>query len=445
MERTVHVVHCIDTEGPLHESLEATFERLKEIFGLSLEPTEENLRRLQRREVDLNGMEEEVYRVVDPHQLNYSDTWDRIDRILSEIMSPGYRDSFPDSFGNGWIFNWHCVDHVGYDYNPRRRDIGYHNIFDHYAGMIRWTGSGEDAIHFHYHPMPFNRKAHHCATHYFAHSHTLFQVLARRVLERHWFPSVNRAGFHTLRPDSHWFLEQFIPFDFSSQASDEDYEDQKDLSGGRFGDWRRAPRTWEPYHPSHDDYQVKGSCRRWIARCLNVGMRVRILSQEDVDQAFREAEEGRPVVLSFADLDYRDMRVDIRYVRDLIRSAAERFPDVSFRFCEARDAMRRALRLPAQDPCRITLELEGNLLTIRSGSPTFGPQPFFALKTRSGDFFYDNLDIQEPFRQWTYTFDEQTFPTTALEKVGIGTCDRTGNVTTAVMDVVSGAVTTTCR
>jgi hypothetical protein len=445
MERTVHVVHCIDTEGPLHESLEATFERLREIFGLQLEPTEENLRRLQRRELDLGGMEDAVYRVVDPHQLNYSDTWDRIDRILLEIMSPEYRNAFPDSFGNGWIFNWHCVDHVGYEYNPRRRDMGYHNIFDHYAGMIRRTGSGQDAIHFHYHPMPFNRKAHHCATHYFAHSHTLFQVLARRILERHWFPSVNRAGFHTLRPDSHWFLEQFIPFDLSNQASDEDYEKQKDLSGGRFGDWRRAPRTWEPYHPSPDDYQVTGSCRRWIARCLNVGMRVRILSQADVDQAFREAQEGRPVVLSFADLDYRDMRVDIRHVRKLIRSAARRFPDVSFRFCDARDAMRRALRLPEQDPCRITLEREEDVLSIRSGTPTFGPQPFFALKTRSGDFFYDNLDIQEPFREWTYTLDEQTFPAAALEAVGIGTCDSTGNVTTAVLDLESGGVTTTYR
>jgi hypothetical protein len=190
---------------------------------------------------------------------------------------------------------------------------------------------------------------------------------------------------------------------------------------------------------------VKGSCRRWIARCLNVGMRVRILSQADVDQAFREAQEGRPVVLSFADLDYRDMRVDIRNVRELVRSAAGRFPDVSFRFCEAREAMRRALRLPEQDPCRITLELEGNLLSIRSGSPTFRPQPFFAQKTRSGDFFYDNLDIQEPFRQWTYTFDEQTFPASALEAVGIGTCDPTGNVTTAVMNLESGTVTTTYR
>ena len=31
---TVHVVHCIDTEGPLKETIHATFKRLEEMFGL---------------------------------------------------------------------------------------------------------------------------------------------------------------------------------------------------------------------------------------------------------------------------------------------------------------------------------------------------------------------------------------------------------------------------
>ena len=39
MARPVYVVHCVDTEGPLHESVEATFERLKAIFGIDLEPS----------------------------------------------------------------------------------------------------------------------------------------------------------------------------------------------------------------------------------------------------------------------------------------------------------------------------------------------------------------------------------------------------------------------
>ena len=34
-EKIVYIVHCIDTEGPLDESLKATFERLKHIYHLN--------------------------------------------------------------------------------------------------------------------------------------------------------------------------------------------------------------------------------------------------------------------------------------------------------------------------------------------------------------------------------------------------------------------------
>ena len=59
-DHTVYIVHCTDTEGPLHESLEATFERLDYIFGLQLEPSTATLGQLQRMELDLGGMEEQV-------------------------------------------------------------------------------------------------------------------------------------------------------------------------------------------------------------------------------------------------------------------------------------------------------------------------------------------------------------------------------------------------
>lgn len=36
--KIVHVVHCIDTEGPLYESLPETFKRLKELFDIELVP-----------------------------------------------------------------------------------------------------------------------------------------------------------------------------------------------------------------------------------------------------------------------------------------------------------------------------------------------------------------------------------------------------------------------
>ena len=39
----VYVVHHIDTEGPLYESLEALFERLNNVFEIQLEPSLKNL------------------------------------------------------------------------------------------------------------------------------------------------------------------------------------------------------------------------------------------------------------------------------------------------------------------------------------------------------------------------------------------------------------------
>ena len=55
---TVHVVHCVDTEGPLHESIPATFERIENIFGLELEPSSALLKKLQAGEVELGGIED---------------------------------------------------------------------------------------------------------------------------------------------------------------------------------------------------------------------------------------------------------------------------------------------------------------------------------------------------------------------------------------------------
>ena len=442
MKGVVYVVHCIDTEGTLHEPLIATFERVRDICGIELEPNRENLRRLQNKEIDLNGLEESVARMVDPHLLRYNDTWDKIDAMLSEILSDGYRRRSLDSFDNGWVYNWYCVDHVGYEANPRRRDMGYHNIFDHYRQMLSETGSERDGLQFHYHPMPFSRQAQHSATHFFAHSDTLFQILARRVIDRHWFPYAFRAGFHTIRPDSHWFLEQFIPFDFSNQAGDPDPHPDPDLEAGRFGDWRRAPNTWQPYHPAHDDYQLLGECRRWVIRCLNVGTRLRLLGQKDVDQAFVEAAEGKPVVMAFTDHDFRDMRADVDGVLSMLAKAATKYPEVKFRFSEARSAVRQALGLEARPGCHMDFQLEGNRLKVSSDKPTFGPQPFLALKTVTGSYYHDNLDFQMPFREWTYVFDQQSIPLRALEAVGVATCDDTGNVTVAVLDPNTGNVTT---
>jgi hypothetical protein len=443
--KPIYIVHCIDTEGPLYESIDATFDRLRDIFHLELEPSAEVLRRLQAGTEDLGGLEAAVQRVVDPHLLAYNDTWDKVDAMLAEVMDEAFRTQMPDSMGNGWVYNWFCVDHVDYDVNPRRRDMGYHNVFDHYRAAIRETGSRQDGLHFHYHPHSFRREAHRCATHWWASSNSLYQVMSRRIIDRLWFPAAHRPGFHVIRPDSHWFLEQHIPFDFSSQAITTSAIDQAQMVGGRYGDWRRAPVTWEPYHPSADDYQVPGDCRRWIARCLNVGTRYRLLQEKDVRLAFTEASEGKPVVLAITNHDFRDMAPDIDSTRELIDRVARDYPDTPFVFSEAITAMRSALNLAAMAPCELDLTLQQvgdstHILKVESKIPTFGPQPWLALKTVDGTYHFDNFDIDIPFHSWQYVFDEDTFTLRALDAIGVAANNAVGVTTVAVMDPATGNV-----
>jgi len=440
---TVFVVHCIDTEGPLHEPLSDTFKRLNSIFNIVIEPTLDNLKKLQNNEIDLGGLESSVQKVVNPKLLDYLDTWDKIDEMLDEILSENFRGKFPDSNNNGWIFNWHCLDHVYYNINPRRRDIGFHNIFDHYRKKLHDTKSFQDGINFHFHPThPFKNDASLCATHWFASSNHLFEIIARRIIDRNWFPCVNRPGFHVNRPDSHWFLEQYIPFDYSNQATilDTDYDqNQLDIADGRFGDWRRAPKTWVPYHPAHDDYQEVGNCRRWIARCLNIGTRTRLLNKEEIIKAFDESREGNSAILAFTNHDFRDIREDISNTYNMIKEVSKEYDDVNIEYADGLTAFRKAMNLKNQSPCEFDLSIDkvgdkAHVLKIKTNVPTFGSQPFFCYKTKTGSYHHDNLDFHKPFHEWSYTFDEITTPINALEKIGVATNNSYGVTTTAVIN-----------
>ena len=448
--KKVYVVHCVDTEGPLNETLEATFERLKHIYHLDLKPSEQLLKKLQKGKVDLNGLENSVKNTLNPHYLNYNNNWDKIDDMLMDCLSENFRNKFLDSNGKGWIYNWHCVDHVDFTYNPRSRKIGYHEIFDHYKNVLTETKSKQDGLHFHYHPHPMVKHAHLCATRWLGPTDKLFQVLSRRIIDRAWFPSTNRPGFQVTRPDSHWFLEQFIPFDYASLSLEKsnEYEDQFDLSAGRSGDWRRAPVTWEPYHPAHDDYQSRGDCKRWIARCLNVGTRFANINLTEVDRAFKEAQEGKSVILSFADHDFRDLRKDVEEAYYLIKTVSNKYPKVQYEFAEATEAMRKSLNLKNIGACKLEINLKklndkAHVLEIISDKDIFGTQPYLAIKTKNKDYFHDNLDFQIPKRRWTYTFDEETLKLEQIDKIGLAVNSPSGETTVSNIDISSEKKETT--
>ena len=86
-KKILYLVHCIDTEGPLIETLDATFGRLNSIFGIQLKPTLRNLELIQNKEIDLSGKEDAVAKCFSPTLLNYNLDWRMIDSMLDEMLA----------------------------------------------------------------------------------------------------------------------------------------------------------------------------------------------------------------------------------------------------------------------------------------------------------------------------------------------------------------------
>ena len=154
----LHVVHCIDTEGPLDENIASTFKRISDLFDIHLSPSQETLLALQQKEIDLGGLEEQIASVVSPQLMAYNRNWDDVHEMLDHALSSEFRNQMLDDNGQGWVYSWHCVDHIGYDDNPRNKDLGYGKIFHSYRRALAKTNSFQDEINWHFHPLSLTRK-----------------------------------------------------------------------------------------------------------------------------------------------------------------------------------------------------------------------------------------------------------------------------------------------
>lgn len=435
----VYIVHCIDTEGPLYESLVATFERLKNIFEIDIEPTEENLKKLQEERIKLGGKEKEVSKAIDSSLLSTFKNFTEIENMLQKLNSSAFREELLDSSGNGWVCSWFCMEHVGFQgENPRMRVAGWHSIYDWYVNRIGYSFG--DIIGWHYHPLSVNGNYNSCGINYVA-SENIFEVLARNVIDRQFFPTIYRPGFHAERPDSHWLLEQWIPFDYANQAILENVQyEQRDMKNGRFGNWIGAPTSWEPYHPDFVDYRKKGNCKRAIARCLNMNTRMRNITLSDFEQAFAEAQLGKTELVSFTDHDFRDICHDVDIMRGMLREVILRYPGVQFEFCNALEGMRKYYKLEtAGCKLRVKLQFDRNSMSIMSEKNIFGAQPFFCIKMFGGRYIWSNLDFIGE-NEWSFVFDQDSVELDQIEKIGIAANSTSGVTEVIVIEVKTGVI-----
>jgi hypothetical protein len=258
----------------------------------------------------------------------------------------------------------------------------------------------------------------------------LHQSISIRLIERRWFPKIHRAGFHTERPDSNWFLEQWIPFDASNQSIEEEHF-QKDDVNHRFGDWSGAPDNWSIYNPDLYDWRKKGHLKRRIARCLNLNTRFRNISEYEIEKAFKAAEHS-DIYLGITNHDFREISTEIEDFYEVLLRVSKRYPKIRYVFSDSLNAFRLAVGTNAEEIINNRIELEASLsdsllrIFILNGR-IFGAQPYLAIKTKSGVYYHDNMDFCEFQREYCYTFDWQTFDLSEIEQISVASNDIYGN------------------
>ena len=93
-KKIVYFVHCIDTEGPLYESLAAKFQRIKDIFNINIKASKKNLRKLKLAKIPLKGKEKKIASVLSSHLTNYNSDWSKINNMILRIFSNKFRNKF---------------------------------------------------------------------------------------------------------------------------------------------------------------------------------------------------------------------------------------------------------------------------------------------------------------------------------------------------------------
>lgn len=421
----LHVVHCIDTEGPMHEGISETFERLSRVFGIVTLPNEETLHEIQTQKSNLvpKNLAQVIANYFSPHNLNFLSNWADISDSLDDFDE--WRDGIVDDFGAKWVLSFFCVDHVNFDSNPRHKIFGFGEIHKWYADRIKNSRFSYDELQFHYHPKSISGNPVGLSSCLDNSLPEIHEILTRRIFDFNFYPTCFRPGFHAESPDINHFLEQWIPFDFANQRHSCDTESMEPGATG-FADWRHAPYIWNGFHPSSDWVAREGNLNRWVFRCLNVGSRHRNLEESHVAKAFEEAVERGSAVLAFTDHDYRPIKDDAVLVYKMITNLRLHYPTVKIKFSSAEEACRRSLGVFDFPAPKLRCTLDGSTLSINLiFGELFSVQPYLAILTLDGRYLHDNLNRVDE-KTWLYSFSHDFITLQEVSTIAIAYTGKNG-------------------
>ena len=343
----------------------------------------------------------------------------------AQVMSELFRSTHLDSQGTPIKFTWYML--VGSVYSAGTVTgplLPFELMQDNHGEEIaRWG----DEMAYHYHTWIWSDPDGDGVYHWNQAPGLSYCVqdfdstLAHLVLDRGFYPSSFRSGWHAMDNYYQCYLDAWIPFRFENCGGKHDCTTEPI---NNVLDWSHAPTTWAPYHPDPNDYQSPGSLRGWDSRCdYTPGV-----TGQMVQDIFTAALSGTSQYVTFwSHLKETDFPTQVDRVHQLLTAAHALYPDVEFHYVTARESMRNWQNSTDVTPPELRLQLPAGsgvqTATVTTNEPIYQLQPFVASRTADG--VCHRLDCTTAgVNTWTVQVD-----TSNLLQLAAAATDWCGNAT----------------
>lgn len=345
---------------------------------------------------------------------------------LGYYLGQSFRDRFRDAQGGGLAISWFAETTPIYGESDQRDCTAIHKRLERFKERLEAVG---DAVYWHYHHADWTDPDQNGVFHWnqlitfdgarYYHGTDIElaeEMLAELILNRRYYPAAYRGGWVWENTDFSNWLDEILPFDFSSLSPLRRLGSVADRMSNIY-DWSRAPIDWTYYHPADFDYQTPGSGHRTMFRCLNYF--------GDLTQAFDLARRDGSCVMCYYGHSYA-MNISAYIVSDMSQ-VSELYSGSTWRFATAVDAARGALGLTDTLAPVVHVSRSGNTFTLYSDEILFA-DPYGAYETSHHEYRRvrptpaARTSPTTPGWVWTFSLDGLDY-----SRFAIGGVDPAGN------------------
>lgn len=212
-------------------------------------------------------------------------------------------------------------------------------------------------------------------------------TLAQFLLEEKTFPVSFRSGWHYM--DNHWqnYLNDLLPYSMHNDYPNihTDFEEPTDNNY----DWSQSPGSFQPYHPSPENYQIPGESKSWNLRSTHFST---ARYHDLMDSLFVTAHNSGKdqIICLWGHLPELGFLDNVVILDSLAHKMDRQYDDVTFEYVTAVEGMQKYLQATDSIAPVINYELSETSTethwTVTSNEPVFQASPILACQDVYGNY-----------------------------------------------------------